>query len=166
MRINTIIAGFLLAGASLLTSCKPKDVEIKSNVSDAVQNNDVDVTVKDGVVTLSGEVDNPAAKAKAEAEARKVKDVQTVVNEISILLPPPPPVPSASSGSSDPVVMPDEKLNAEVQVVIAPFPDVKATVNNGVVTLSGEISRPGMALMMPRIAGLFPRKIENNLKIK
>jgi hyperosmotically inducible protein len=157
MKINTTIAAILLVGASLFSSCKSKDVEIKSNVSDAVQNNDVAVTVKDGVVTLSGEVDNPAEKAKAEVEARKVKDVQTVVNEITLPAPPPPPSPE---------VVADEKLNAEVQAVIAPFPDVRASVSNGVVTLSGEITRPGLVLLMPKIAGLFPRKIENNIKIK
>ena len=161
MNIRNILPAALLVSAIVFTSCKQNDdVELKSNVSESVENDKVNVSVKDGVVTLSGEVDNEAAKAKAEADARRVKEVHTVVNEITIPLPPPTPAPG------DPVVMPDEKLSAEVQVVIAPFPDVTASVSNGVVTLNGEITRPGMALLMPRIAGLFPRKIENNLKIK
>jgi hyperosmotically inducible protein len=160
MKINQVIAGFLLIGAACFTSCRSKDVELKSNVSEAVRSDKVEVSVKDGVVTLTGEVPGPAAKAKAEAEARKVNGVHSVVNEITIPLPPPPPVPGHGLPSAD------EKLTGEVRAVIAPFPDVSASVNDGVVTLTGTISRPGLVLMMPRIAGLFPKKIENKLVIK
>ena len=159
MNSNTIIAGLLLVATTCFTSCKPKDAELQSNVSSAVKNDNVDVAVKDGVVTLSGEVKTPAAKAKAEAEARDVKGVQSVVNDITTPPPPPPAAPAVTISG-------DEKLSREVQAVIAPFPDVHATVDNGVVTLTGKITRPGMVLLMPKIAGLFPKKIENKLTIK
>lgn len=159
MNIKQTIAGLLLISATCFTSCKPKDAELKSNVSSTVKNDNVDVAVKDGVVTLSGEVKTPAAKAKAEAEAREVKGVHSVVNEITITAPP-PPAPEVTAGEDD------QKLSREVQAVIAPFPDVRATVENGVVTLTGKITRPGLVLLMPKIAGLFPKKIENQLTIK
>lgn len=110
MKIRQIIAGLSLVTATCLFSCKPKDAELNSNVSTAVKNDNVDVSVKDGVVTLSGEVKTTAAKAKAEAEAHDVQGVKSVVNEITVTPPPPPPGEEAR----------DEKLNNEVQAVIVP----------------------------------------------
>ena len=123
-----------------------------------MKNDNVDVAVKDGVVTLSGEVKTPTAKVKAESEARGVEGVKSVVNDITLAIPPPPPPPARESG--------DEKLDREVQAVIVPFKNVHATVGDGVVTLTGSVSRPGLLLLMPKIAGLFPKKIENKLTIK
>jgi hypothetical protein len=148
----------LLIAAASLSACKQNDAELKTNVATAVENDKVDVDVNDGVVTLSGEVRTPAVKAKAEANARKVSGVHDVNNEITVVIPDAPPPPAKD--------LRDQKLNNEVQAVIVPFPDVRASVNDGVVTLSGSISRTGLALLMPKIAGLFPRKIDNNLVIR
>ena len=43
-----------------------------------------DVTVKQGVVTLAGSVEQKSLKARAEHVARKVKGVKQVVNNIEI----------------------------------------------------------------------------------
>lgn len=48
----------------------------------------VDVNVTNGVVTLAGEVPNATVKADAEAEARSVKGVVKVVNNLQIKTPP------------------------------------------------------------------------------
>lgn len=158
MNVKQITAGLLLLAVTGITSCKPKDAELKTNVSSAVKNDNVHVAVQDGVVTLSGEVKTPAAKAEAETEARGVAGVQTVNNEITIATPPPPPAPTVPDA--------DQKLNNEVQAVIVPFPDVRASVKDGVVTLTGKISRPGLVLLMPKITGLLPKRIDNQLTIK
>jgi osmotically-inducible protein OsmY len=44
----------------------------------------LDVTVKQGVVTLAGAVDQKSLKSRAERVARKVKGVKQVVNNIEI----------------------------------------------------------------------------------
>jgi osmotically-inducible protein OsmY len=44
----------------------------------------LDVTVKQGVVTLGGSVDSKSLKSRAERVARKVKGVKSVVNNIEI----------------------------------------------------------------------------------
>ncbi len=44
----------------------------------------VDVNVTNGVVTLAGEVPNAKVKADAEAEARSVKGVVKVVNNLQV----------------------------------------------------------------------------------
>jgi len=43
-----------------------------------------DVTVKQGVVTLAGSVEQKSLKARAEHVARKVKGVKQVINNIEI----------------------------------------------------------------------------------
>jgi osmotically-inducible protein OsmY len=48
----------------------------------------VDVNVTNGVVTLAGEVPNAKVKADAEAEARSVKGVRRVVNNLQVSKPP------------------------------------------------------------------------------
>jgi len=44
----------------------------------------IDVDVKAGVVTLTGHVQEPKQKAKAESLAKKVKGVKSVVNNLQI----------------------------------------------------------------------------------
>ena len=48
----------------------------------------VDINVTNGVVTLAGEVPNAKVKADAEAEARSVKGVRRVVNNLQVSNPP------------------------------------------------------------------------------
>jgi osmotically-inducible protein OsmY len=44
----------------------------------------IDVVVKDGVVTLTGKVQEPKQRSKAESLAKRVHGVKTVVNNLTI----------------------------------------------------------------------------------
>lgn len=59
-------------------------VRIKLADDPVVKGGALTVTVKQGVVTLSGAVDMEQQKAKAEKVAHKVKGVKQVVNNIEI----------------------------------------------------------------------------------
>ncbi len=50
-----------------------------------VKGGSIDVDVKDGVVTLKGNVREPRQKARAERIAHKVKGVTKVINELRIV---------------------------------------------------------------------------------
>lgn len=52
-----------------------------------VRGNSIEVTVEQGVVTLSGPVRNEKAKKKAAKLAGKVKGVKKVVNELTVRYP-------------------------------------------------------------------------------
>ncbi len=52
-----------------------------------VKGHDLDVEVKDGVVTLAGQVESERAKAKAEKVTRKVNGVRSVVNNLQVVAP-------------------------------------------------------------------------------
>ena len=89
------------------------------------------VDVKDGVVTLSGDVDSYSKRSAAVRAAARVFGVKAVAEEIQVRLP----------GS---LKRPDESIaraasNALEWDVRVPHDRVKAQVQNGLVTLSGEV---------------------------
>lgn len=91
----------------------------------------IGVTAIAGVVTLSGHVDNYAAKHAAETAARRVKGVKAVADEIEVRLP-------FETKRSD-----EEVAAAAIDClswnVSVPKDSVKVTVANGWVTLTGKV---------------------------
>ena len=93
--IPKILAAFL-ALFLLQAVCPAKDPPqiTDDTISDAVRVKlagdqlvgvlNLDVTVKQGVVTLAGSVDQKGLKSRAEKVARKVKGVKQVVNNIEV----------------------------------------------------------------------------------
>ena len=59
-------------------------VRVKLAGDAVVKGANLDVTVKDGVVTLLGKVEQEKQKHRAEHLARKVKGVKSVVNELRV----------------------------------------------------------------------------------
>ena len=93
--MHKLLAAFL-ALFLLLAVCLAKDPPQMTDdtISDAVRVKlagdqlvgvlPLQVTVKQGVVTLAGSVDQKSLKSRAEKVARKVKGVKQVVNNIEI----------------------------------------------------------------------------------
>lgn len=87
-----VLLAFLVgAVAPAFAQKQPSDDQIYDQVrrrltSDRdVKGGNIDVDVKDGVVTLKGNVREPRQKARAERIAHKVKGVTKVVNELRIV---------------------------------------------------------------------------------
>ena len=96
-----------------------------------VQPNEIGVSVKDGVITLSGNVDSYTKKWAAEERAHKVRGVKAVANDIEVRLP----------GSS-------ERTDADIAAAAVralewdafmPTDCVHVTVSKGWVTLEGDV---------------------------
>jgi hyperosmotically inducible protein len=80
---TTQTPGEQIDDATIHTSVKSKlTVDRFSNITN------IDVNVTNGVVTLAGEVPNAQVKAEAENEARSVKGVKKVVNNLQVKSPP------------------------------------------------------------------------------
>ncbi len=85
-------AGFIcaLAIAVATSACGQSDAGITTNIKskfaadDVVQANDINVTTRDKVVTLSGRVETPAAKEQAIMIARQADGVVDVVDQLSV----------------------------------------------------------------------------------
>lgn len=165
--INMKIAKVLMAVAIVTTtgflSCKPKDADIKANIETKLSakpdmvNASVDVT--DGVATISGECKDDACKAECEGLAKEVKGVKSVVNNLAVAAPPPPP-------SAPVTVTPDDPLTQAATDAAKDFPGVTTTVQDGVITLTGDIKKSDLQKLMVSLNSLKPKKIENKLTVK
>ncbi len=144
-----VMVAFLAFG---FTSCKsgPKDADVKAKVETSVGSG-VSVDVTKGVVTLTGEVADDAAKAKAEADAKAVEGVKSVTNNLTVA-----PV----EISADPA------LATAVAAEVAKYQGVAATVNDGVVTLTGTINKADLPNLMQALMALNPKNVENQLNVK
>lgn len=146
----------------LVVSCGPKDAAIQSSVEAALKANpdlaSLSATVKDGVVTISGETKDETFKAKAEELAKGIKGVKNVINNSTVAAPPPAPEPV--------VIQMDDPLTKAVTDAIKDFDKVTAEVKDGVITLTGEIKRSQLRTLMESLNTLKPKKIENKLTIK
>jgi osmotically-inducible protein OsmY len=113
------------------------DAELQQDVMNelkwepTVEAAEIVVTVKDGVVTLSGYVDSYVKKLVAERAAVRVFGVKAVVEELKVRLP-------GSQKRSD-----EDIARAVANVlewnVLVPHNRVKVQVQDGLVTLSGEV---------------------------
>ena len=146
-----------------MVSCKAKvkDADVETSVTSELRNNPeftaVSVSVKDGVATLSGEVKDEATKSAAASEAKSVKGVSSVNNNITV----------AAPVTTAPVeITADDPLNALAKDAVKDHAGVVASVNDGVVTLTGEINKADLPKLMQKINALKPRKVENKLVIK
>ena len=90
MRLRTAFSlAALLAGLCLVTSCAWTDTGITTNVKakfmadDLVKSSQIEVATKNGVVTLTGNVDSAAAKKQALELAKATTGVKSVVDMIS-----------------------------------------------------------------------------------
>ena len=159
MKFSKNLLALVLSLPLLFFSCKPKDSEVQKNITEKYAGSQelsgISATVTEGVATLSGEVQNPAAQTQAETLAKEVKGVKSVVNNVTVA-PPPAPVEINS----------DSTLTHSVTDATKDFPTVTATVNNGEITLTGSIKRSDLPTLMQSLNSLQAKKINNQLTIK
>jgi osmotically-inducible protein OsmY len=114
------------------------DVELQRSVLDelkwdpSVDAAHIGVSVKNGVVTLSGHVPSYAESWAAEAAAKRVRGIKAVANELDVKLP-------GSSKRTDEDIA-NACLNALKSNILVPDEQIKVTVSKGWVTLEGEVT--------------------------
>jgi osmotically-inducible protein OsmY len=91
----------------------------------------IGVSVKDGIVTLTGHVPSYAEKYAAEKAAKRVHGVMAVANELDVKLP-------GSSQRTDEDIA-AACVNALKSNIVVPANKIKVIVNKGWVTLEGEV---------------------------
>ena len=147
-----------------IISCKPSDDKINEAVKTALAGNEalgtVTSSVKDGVVTLRGEVDDDGVKSLAETTVRDIKGVQSVVNSLSVK--PQGPTPEELKR------MADDALQARVTDAFTRYKvtGITAAVTDSVVTLTGDIKRSNLQNAMKAAMEAAPKKVENKMNIK
>jgi osmotically-inducible protein OsmY len=162
MKLKNLLMVLAVSASTVLvsTGCKkkPNDAEIKAKVETAVANPAVSVDVKECDVTLSGSVSDDASKNSAETAAKSVEGVKNVTNAIAVAEPAPVQAPVE--------IADDASISAQLAGVVDNYKGVKATVSNGVVTLTGNIKRDELQHLMQEVMALKPKSVENKLNIK
>ncbi len=88
----------------------------------------VDVSVANGIITLTGTVDNPLSRKRACSRARRVKGVRGVVNRIRVV---PQPLPNADLANAVIIALREDPAVDQYQVAVV--------AEDGTVTLQGTV---------------------------
>ena len=141
--------------------------ELQKDVQDAIKWEpllkaaEIGVTAKDGVITLTGVVDSYVKKTEAEEAARNVAGVKAVVEKLEIKL-------GSTFGKVDDNEIAKEVLNAFKWNWQVPNDHVKVRVENGWVTLDGEMNwnyqKTAAHNAVKNLLGVSG--VSNNIKIK
>ena len=113
--------------------------ELQKDVQDAIKWEpllhaaEIGVTVKDGIVTLNGEVDSYAKKNEVESAAKSVEGVRAIVEKIEVKYP-------SSMHKTDDTDIAKNALNALKWNSNVPNDKVQVKVENGWVNLGGEVN--------------------------
>lgn len=156
LTFRTSLVLFFLALSSFLYSCTPKDSKIKETASAKATAIDpgVNLEVKDGVVTLTGTVKDQATQDSLASAVKDVKGVKSVVNNTTVAAP-------------AVEVNPDNQIRAAIEsnFLQKGVKGVDFTVADGIVTLTGQISRNDLQKAMQAANEAKPKKVINQLKI-
>jgi osmotically-inducible protein OsmY len=152
----------MLAAALFMSACGKSDADLQKAATDklaAEKVAGVNVTVKDGVATLTGEVADITVKNKAEAAVKGVEGIKSVTNNATLKpLPTPPPM------SAD-----DQMLEGKVAENIKKMAidTVKIEVKDGEITLSGEVkTKEELTKVMQAANEAKGKKVINNVTVK
>jgi len=158
MKIKSVLLGMGLAVS--LVACGPKDADIQKEISaKLVDRPEVQVTVQDGVATISGICKDDAFKQDVANSIKEIKGVKSVVNNCQIVAP-------EETAPAAVIITPDTELDKSLHKVIESYDGVSATVVGGVVTLTGEIKRSQLPNLIKSVQELKPKKVDNKLIIK
>lgn len=158
MKIKSVLLGMGLAVS--LVACGPKDADIQKEISaKLVDRPEVQVTVQDGVATISGICKDDAFKQDVANSIKEIKGVKSVVNNCQIVAP-------EETAPAAVIITPDTELDKSLHKVIESYDGVSATVVGGVVTLTGEVKRSQLPNLIKSVQELKPKKVDNKLIIK
>lgn len=162
--MKRITSLFLVALFTLLIACKPSDEKITAAVKTELGTNaalsPVNATVQEGIVTLTGEVESHELKALAQSSLAEVKGIKSINNSLTVKPKGPSPEELQKMG--------EDALLTKVNENFATYKveGITATVANGVVTLTGEITRANLQNAMKAAMESGATKVENKMTIK
>lgn len=158
LRLFSVVTLILAFGMGMTSCNQVKDADIQTAARELLAANPelagVTVTVVDKVATLTGTVSDDSAKASAQSIVEGVKNVKSVVNQLNVV----PPAPDYTALNA--------AINAALPDALKDHSTVTATVQDGIITLSGEIKEKDLPVLMQKLNALNPVQIVNNLTVK
>jgi len=160
-------AVLVMGGVAFADVGERKDLQVFNDISRTVNRytqftifDDVDVVVKNGVVTLTGDVTMPHKREDIEKRVAKVDGVVEVRNQIKVL----------------PASLSDDRLRYRIaraiydnphfwNYAIGPNPPIHIIVDHGRVTLTGIVNNDTDRMIARSLAHQFPAmSVKNSLK--
>jgi len=142
------------------------DMSLRHEVEDELEwdprldSREIGVAVKDGVVTLTGQVSSYAARCAAEQAAQSVVGVQGIANDIVVKLP-------LESTRTDAEIAAIAVMTLKHNVTV-PSDDIKVIVRDGAISLEGHVDhwfeKNAAQATLSTLRGI--RGIANNLAIR
>lgn len=153
MKLKKLSIGLALVSAISFTavSCGPKDADIKTEITNSLSKPDLMVDVTDGKATISGTVTSEQEKADIIAKVKGTKGVKSVEDNLTI---------------PQPKVDVDAENNAKLAEILKAFPNVKGTVVNGTIMLSGEANKDENMKVMQAVSALNVARVDNKITVK
>jgi hyperosmotically inducible protein len=170
LRLLAPLALVGLAATGCMSSRPPSeqvsDAAITSKVKSALAGDattnplKVDVDTNEGVVRLSGTVEKAENRTRAEEVARHVEGVRRVVNDIQV------GDKHVATTVDDAFITTKIKSKLTVSGDVNPF-NIDVDTQNGVVTLSGRVTKPEAKAAAERIARETEgvREVHNNITV-
>ena len=169
MRNKQLSTAFLCLALAVMVACKskPSDTQIQAKVTEQLSSMpEVTADVKEGVVTLAGNVPDEAARTTAETSVAGVEGVKSITNNIMVAAPA-LSAPVVDTTAAAPVNAADEALRTGVADITKDFPGVDAKVDAGVISVTGELSAAKWKVLKQALDGLHPKKVDaSGLKVK
>jgi osmotically-inducible protein OsmY len=159
--LTTVLMTVLTVTVISFSSCKgkPKDADIKAAIETALKADPMAantmVSVDKGIATITGVCKDDACKTHCADLVKGIKGVKEVVNNCSVA-PPPPPVEIAA----------DDPLTKSVADAVKDYQGVVATVKDGMITLTGEVSKDKLQKLMMALQALKPKKVDASALVK
>jgi osmotically-inducible protein OsmY len=108
-----------------------RDVEDEIKYDADVHSSDIGVSVKNGVVSLTGFVSSYNQKLQAEGDAKRVSGVLGVANDLQVRIP-------SVDAKPDPEIAREVVAQLKVELPFS-YEKIKSVVKNGWVTLEGDL---------------------------
>jgi hyperosmotically inducible protein len=160
-----------LAAALFLAACGGKsDADLQKAATDKLAGDKipgVNVSVKDGVATLSGEVADITVKNKANTDVKSVEGIKSVTDNTTLKPLPPPPAPVSQANGAEP-----EQSDAMMKGIIEQslkkmaISGVSVSVKDGEATLTGTVPKDRVAEAMKAAMEADVKHVNNKLTVK
>jgi hyperosmotically inducible protein len=149
--------GVVWAAPPTIDTQAMEGIQSRLNHARVNQHGDVQVTVDRGVATLTGTVDNLGAKLDAEKAAQKTQGVTQVVNNIRV----------RAQGVEDREILKQAQHEINMYYAYGMFDHVTFAVDNGALTVNGEVTQPfkktDVRRILERVKGVTA--LENNIEV-
>jgi len=165
--VLVVVAGAIFAVTQLDRS--PKSADVAGNIRHAISQSGLkDVSTSQdrekGVVTLGGHVTSDNDKLRAESIARSVAGQQVISNQIEVL----PPGLESDARKVNSALDKGISSNMEAALIQYNLHDVKYSVKNHVITLTGDVDTQELRSKAETVAAAVPNveQVVNEIQVR